>query len=137
MAHDVLAASKPATPAAVPPPAPPGRHWEPPPEECLGAARAALLDAGGFVLVALIALLDYATGPDLSLSIFYLVPAVACAWRGGFSHGLLLALAAAVARQVVERVEHPAVPAAVGVWNGVVQFGTLTLAASLVCRLRA
>jgi len=96
-----------------------------------------LLVLGGLLLVALIALLDYATGPNLSLSIFYLIPVAACAWWGGFPHGILLSLAGAVAWHTIDHVENPIIPPVAEVWNGVVRFGTLALVSSLVCRLHA
>jgi diguanylate cyclase (GGDEF)-like protein len=94
-----------------------------------------LLFAGGLVLVILISLLDYETGPHLRHSILYLVPVAACAWWGGFSYGILLALSCSVAWHVVDQMEFPMASAAAGVWNGVVRFGTLALVSSLVSRL--
>jgi diguanylate cyclase (GGDEF)-like protein len=88
-------------------------------------------------IVALIALVDYATGPLLSLSIFYLLPIAACAWWGGFAHGILLSLAGAVAWHIVDAYEIPGLPAYVGLWNGIVRFGTLVFVSSLVARLHA
>jgi diguanylate cyclase (GGDEF)-like protein len=80
--------------------------------------------------------LDYATGPDLSVSLFYLIPAAVCAWWGGLPHGILLALAGAVAWHVVDGIENPQIPSAIQVWNGIVRFGTMALISSLVSRLR-
>ncbi len=108
-----------------------------PPAGCENGLRGALLVAGGALFVALIAWLDLATGPNLSCSIFYLVPVVACAWWGGFPHGILLALGGSVAWHLVDTIENPMIPPGAGVWNGIVRFGTLTLACSLVSRLHA
>jgi diguanylate cyclase (GGDEF)-like protein len=99
--------------------------------------RAGLLVALGLAVVGLIAWLDYATGPDLSLSIFYLIPVAACAWWGGFPHGILLALAGAVAWHHVDALENPTIPVAIGLWNGVVRFGTLAITSSLISRLHS
>ncbi len=96
---------------------------------------AGLLTVGGLLAVALTALVDYATGPELSLSIFYLIPVAACAWWGGFAHGILLALAGAVAWHVVDSLENPLLPVSIGLWNSVVRFGTLVFISSLVARL--
>jgi diguanylate cyclase (GGDEF)-like protein len=85
--------------------------------------------------VVTIALLDYGTGPALSLSIFYLIPVAACAWWGGFSHGTLLSLAAALAWAFVDALENPAIPPGIGLWNGIARFGTLLITSSLVSRL--
>src|SRR5204862_7318466 len=51
-----------------------------------------LLVVAALVLVFLIALLEYATGPFFSCALFYFIPVVACAWWGGFAPGILLPL---------------------------------------------
>jgi diguanylate cyclase (GGDEF)-like protein len=96
-----------------------------------------LLAGGGLILVALIAFLDFYTGPYLSFSAFYLIPVAVCAWWGGFAHGILLSIAGALAWNVIEAVENPMIPASAGLWNGIVRFGTLFLTSSLVSRLHA
>ena len=101
------------------------------------AWRGALLIVGGLSSVVLIALLDYATGPYISFGIFYLLPVAACAWWGGFPHGILLAVAGSVAGHMIDHIENASIPPAAGVWNGIVRFCTLTLVASLVSRLHA
>ena len=97
--------------------------------------RAAFLIAAGVALVLLIALVDYWTGPYLSLSIFYMIPVAACAWWGGFPHGILVSLAAAVAWYAVDGLEGQAMPPIFMLWNGVVRFGSLVLTSSLVTRV--
>jgi diguanylate cyclase (GGDEF)-like protein len=104
---------------------------------CFDGVRGWMLSIACLVIVALTGLLDYATGPLLSLSIFYLIPVAACAWWGGFSHGILLSLAGAIAWHLVDSYENPGLPAYVGLWNGVVRFGTLVFVSSLVARLHA
>jgi diguanylate cyclase (GGDEF)-like protein len=114
------------------------------PERRLGKALArawagldeALIVAGNLTLVALIGWLDYRTGPNLSFSIVYLLPVIACAWWAGFPHSILLALAAALTWHTVDAIENPSIPPGASVWNGIVRFGTLALTASLAARLR-
>jgi diguanylate cyclase (GGDEF)-like protein len=101
----------------------------------LGGLYEILLLVSGGLLVALIAQLDYCTGPQLSFNIFYLIPVAACAWWGGFSHGILLALAASLAWCLVDALENPLLPLVAELWNGITRFGTLSLTASLVSRL--
>jgi diguanylate cyclase (GGDEF)-like protein len=96
-----------------------------------------LLVAGGLFLVALIGLLDYGTRPDFAFSIFYLIPVMACAWWGGFSHGTLVALAGSVAWCLADLLANPKLAASALVFNGVVRFSTLVLISSLVSRLHA
>jgi diguanylate cyclase (GGDEF)-like protein len=97
--------------------------------------RAALLTTAALAAVAVTAWFDWATGPDLSLSIFYLIPVAACAWWCGFTDGILLSLAGAVAWYLVDALENPLLPPYIGLWNGVVRFGTLVIISSLVARL--
>ena len=103
----------------------------------MDGASAWLLTLGGLIGVGVIALLDYETGPDLSLSIFYLIPVGICAWWGGFSHGILLSLAGSLAWSLVDSLENPAMPPAIGLWNAIVRAGTLVIVSSLVARVHA
>jgi diguanylate cyclase (GGDEF)-like protein len=93
--------------------------------------------AGGLALVGVIGLLDYATGPELSLAIFYLAPVALCAWWGGFAHGVLVAVAATAAWHQIDLLEGPAPAHVVQWWNAVVRFGAFVFVASLLDRLRA
>jgi diguanylate cyclase (GGDEF)-like protein len=106
-------------------------------EAPFSALHRALLVVGSLLLVALVALLDYATGPYLSFSVFYLLPVAVCAWWGGYWHGVLLAIAGSAAWNLVESLENPLMPPAAGVWNGVGRFCTMALVAGLVARLHA
>jgi diguanylate cyclase (GGDEF)-like protein len=62
---------------------------------------------------------------------------VVSAWWGGFSHGILLALAGSVACGLVDSLENPTLPPVAVMWNGITRFGTLALTCSLVSRLHA
>jgi diguanylate cyclase (GGDEF)-like protein len=103
----------------------------------LGVLGRMTLAATALALVALIGLIDHATGPQFSCSIFYLIPVAACAWWGGFSDGILLALSGSLAWYTVEHLENPAIRPVAALWNGVVRFGTLALVCSLVSRLHS
>lgn len=92
--------------------------------------------AGSCVLVAVIAVLDKWTGPYLDFGIFYLLPVMICAWWYNFPAALLLALAGTIAWHSIEVSEQPFLPLTCTLWNGITRFGTLTLIASLVSRLR-
>lgn len=104
-------------------------------EVFLDGVRSGFLLIVGFFFVALVALLDQQTGSRFSFSLFYLLPVAFCAWWGGFSCGILLALAGAIAWHTVDSFRDPTLPATVAAWNGIVRFGTLTLVSSLVSRL--
>jgi diguanylate cyclase (GGDEF)-like protein len=106
------------------------------PGGALKRTHGVLLIFAGLLGVALIALLDRATDSLLSFSMLYLLPVAACAWFGGFSHGIFVALTGSLAWHAVDWFENPALPPEVRVWNGVLRFGTLALLASIVSRLR-
>jgi len=99
-------------------------------------ATGCLLVGFGFLLIGLTAVLDYKTGPELSLAIFYLLPIAAAAWWGGFAHGILLAVASVVAWHLVEITQHPGMHVGVSLWNGVVRFCFFVITSSLLTRQR-
>jgi signal transduction histidine kinase len=80
---------------------------------------------------ALLALVDFATGYEISFSIFYLVPVAFATWYGNRQLGLFFASICAAAWVGVDFLgnhpySHPAIP----LWNGVVRlgfFGIVTL----------
>lgn len=73
------------------------------------------------VLVVLIGALDWVTGPDVALSVFYLLPIALIAWSAGMGPGLTTALASGAVWLWVEvstmKPSHPAIP----YWNGFVR----------------
>ena len=102
----------------------------------LGGVQAGLPTVAGLLVVALIGLLDGGTDARLSFSFLYLLPVVACAWCGGFSQGVLVTGAGALAWHLVDLMENPALPPAFRAWNFAIRFGVLALAAWLASRLR-
>jgi len=90
-----------------------------------------------FVLVVIICLFDYMTGPHLSFAIFYVVPAALGAWRGNFAYGILLSLAGTVAWYQVNEIEMSHVALGVRMWNSIVLFSFLVITSSLLTRLRS
>ncbi len=102
----------------------------------LSGWRGFLLAIGGFSLVAVIALLDFVTGPEVSFAIFYLVPIALGAWWGGFSQGILLSMACALSWQGVEIAEGSTSAPGIQLWNGIARFGIFIITSSLLSRLR-
>jgi len=79
--------------------------------------RAAVF-ALGVVAVLAVGVIDYVTGPVLSLAVFYLIPIVFVAWRLGRGAGNTLAFVAAVASAVAEQLELAAEHRpAISYWN--------------------
>ena len=98
--------------------------------------RGLLLALSGFALVAVIGFLDYATGPELSFAIFYLVPIALGAWWGGFAQGILLSMACALSWQLLEIAEGSSSAPIIQLWNGTARFGIFVITSSLLSRLR-
>ncbi len=135
-AHPTAERNPPPPPCAAP-------HGEVPPRPAdqwlplaAGACSGPLIVLAGLVLVGLTALIDYATGPELSFAIFYLIPIALGAWWGGFAHGILLALASTVAWHGTDLLEYPLAPPGVLLWNGIVRFCFFVITSSLLSRLR-
>jgi len=90
----------------------------------------------GLFLIWLTGLVNSWTGPELSCSIFYLLPIGLAAWWGGFEAGILLALASTVAWHFAENASSPHLLLVVRIWNGVIRFGFFVITSSLLSRLR-
>ena len=113
-------------------------------DDPLGWFRITLLDPvssllavlGGFLLIGLIAFIDYLIGPELSLALFYLVPIAALAWRGGYAYGILLSVGALVAWYSVDALQHTDRLPVIRLWNGAVHLSFFAVAAGLLARLR-
>ncbi|MEX0826033.1 MAG: GGDEF domain-containing protein [Acidimicrobiia bacterium] len=89
----------------------------------------------GAVLVALIAVTDWATGPELSFSVLYLGAVVAVTWLGTRRHGMLVAVLAA-AESLLAAVVADGTIAVATLWNSSTQLLVLLLAATAIGSLR-
>jgi diguanylate cyclase (GGDEF)-like protein len=89
----------------------------------------------GVVLVALIAVADWATGPELSFSVLYLGAVVAVTWLGTRRHGMLVAVLAAAASLLAAVVADGTIAVAT-LWNATTQLLVLLLAATAIGSLR-
>jgi len=91
-------------------------------------------------LIAVVGVVDWATGPDLDLPLLYLIPIGAAAWHAGRRPGIGVAIVGAatmVALDLVGFREWAALPLAISVANGVMLLGVYILAAVLLARLHA
>jgi diguanylate cyclase (GGDEF)-like protein len=111
------------------------------------APVASLLSPAGWVvsalaLVACVGVVDYLTGSEISLGLFYLAPIGFATWYVGLRAGLSLSAAAAVISIVADAL-HLAVtregrlPVPVLAWNGLVQGGTSVALVLMLGALRA
>jgi diguanylate cyclase (GGDEF)-like protein len=87
----------------------------------------------GALLVPLVAVIDRATGYEVNLSIFYLIPVLLVTWASGIRWGALVALAAACAWSVMDLAAgHVYSTVWIPVWNAIAQFGGLLIGAVIL-----
>lgn len=90
-----------------------------------------------FSLIAIIGVIDYATGYEVSLSIFYLVPVSICSWYATGSLRNYVAVLSAVTWLAVDYASgNPYSNPAIGIWNATVRLGFFVIVAHLLARLR-
>lgn len=75
-------------------------------------------------VVVIIGAVDYATGYEVSFSIFYLIPVTIAAWRKGFRHGSLISFLSAATWLFVDLIpSHHYSHAIIPYWNASVRLG--------------
>ncbi len=93
--------------------------------------------AGALVLIVLVGVVDYLTGPEITFSVFYLVPVAVAAWCAGSAMAITASMLAAISWLVAE-ILSSRVPSAtlVYAWNFSARLLFLLLVAVLLARLR-
>ena len=128
------------SPATVPSPDPPAEAASPERPRGTGplSGRAWAALVGTAVLaVAAIGWLDYVTGPELGLSLAYLVPVAVAGWLAGRRAGLLLAVAAAAAWFAADAALHGEGHVPVAGWNAFTRLGIYAAIGLLAARVRS
>jgi signal transduction histidine kinase len=86
-------------------------------------AKLAKVLLAGLACIAVIAELDFVTGPEMAFAIFYLVPVGICAWFGGRSVGVAVAICATIVRTWFDvKLGRPYSHSWIVYWNGAVRF---------------
>ncbi len=89
------------------------------------------------VLVAVLAVIDYFTGYEMSFSIFYLVPTAFATWYGGLRRGIFLATVSATVWFLVDRLDgHLYSRAFVPYWNAGVRFMFFMVTVQLLATIK-
>lgn len=96
----------------------------------------AVIVLGSLLLVGLVALLDYQTGEELSLVLFYLVPIGIAAWYGARWMGFLVATIAGIAWVINELIGLPHDDALILYWNSAFRVVLFLIVAYLLSSLR-
>ncbi|MDQ6695050.1 MAG: ATP-binding protein [Chloroflexota bacterium] len=91
----------------------------------------------GLLLVLLLGLIDYLTGPELSVEIFYFVPVLLVSWLAGRGGGILVSIASAVAGFIADAVTgHSQLRSAVPYWNGAMELAVFVTVVQLTATLQ-
>jgi diguanylate cyclase (GGDEF)-like protein len=95
------------------------------------------LTALGFLIVALVGILDHLTGPELFVSIFYLIPIFLVTWFTERWIGIMISIASALTWLLADftsghTYSHPAIP----YWNTCVRLGTFMIITFLLSTLK-
>lgn len=109
------------------------------PPSCIATIRRAWLDACvAAILVALIGAADAWTGPQLTVSLFYLVPVGWMTWERGLGAGLLFAVASGLASSlaVAAGVQAPFFGAFLPYWNAGMRAAIFSVVAATLFSLR-
>lgn len=100
----------------------------------LGSGRLLALAAGGVLLVGA---LDYSTGYELSMSVFYLGPVALAAWYGRRWTGIVVAMLSSVGWYFVDSaVGHQYSYPGIAIWNAFVRLGSYLAISLLLTTLR-
>jgi signal transduction histidine kinase len=92
----------------------------------------------GFVLVILVGLLDYLTGPEISFSIFYLIPVCLVAWLVGRSAGIVMSITGALSWLIADLLSgHVYSRFTIPYWNAAVRLGFFLIVTYAATALRA
>lgn len=92
----------------------------------------------GFALAISVGLLDYLTGPEISFSIFYLLPVSLITWLAGRRHGIIMSITSAALWFIADLLtrpsySHPTTP----YWNAAVRLGFFLIVTYAIAALRS
>ena len=93
---------------------------------------------GILAFIALISILDYSSGYETDVFVFYFLPVAVAAWSGSSYHGYATAILAAVAWHTVDRLSgHPYAAASSIWWNTGIRLLSFLIIGHDVARIRA
>jgi hypothetical protein len=96
-------------------------------------AATALLAVG---VIAVLGVIDYGTGPDLTLAVLYLLPITLVAWSGDRDLGVAMAAMSAACQTTADALWPTHTPPPVLAWNGTSRFLVYTTLVVLLTALR-
>jgi signal transduction histidine kinase len=104
--------------------------------EILNKQSKSFLTALGVVLVMLIGMVDYLTGPSFSSLTFYLIPVILITWFVGRTAGILMSVASALTWVIVDMTAGPSYPhIIIPLWNLLERLGTFFIVVYILLRI--
>jgi len=88
------------------------------------------------LLITAVVVFDLNTDPEISLSVFYIIPVILATWYGGEGAGLVIAVACAVTWYFEDAQERQYLHPAAAYWEATVRLATSVLITVLLSRLR-
>lgn len=92
--------------------------------------------AFGVVLLVLMGLVDYITGVEISLSIFYLVPILFITWKMGRKAGILMSVFGAIIWFISDNVETHYSHFIIPYWNALVRLGFFLITSFMLSKFK-
>src|SRR5262245_9932670 len=91
----------------------------------------------GLVLVAIVGWIDYVSGTELSVSVFYVFPILFVTWYAGVWYGVLLSLVSAITWLILLLLGGFSVShVLIHYWNGATRLGFFLISVFLLARLK-
>lgn len=113
------------------------RRWIIPAVKPLPSGRKYIVAAGSLGIIGLVGLLDFSTGPYVSLTFFYLLPVVIATWFVSFSAGMIIGAVAVFLSTLYEVVTADTPNPWVPYFNGFFRAGILCFIVAVLSALRA
>ena len=82
-------------------------------------------------------IIDYKTGPDISISLFYIIPVALASWTLGRSEGILVSVACAAIGQGTDLLTGERSPDPIYLWNAVAFLASLSIVSLLFAEVHA
>lgn len=99
--------------------------------------RTIVLSVIGFLITVVLGYIDYLTGPELSITVFYLVPIIAATWFVGLWSGIAASVAAGLTWLAADAITHGSyTQSPVHYWNALVEIAIFTTVAVLLSSLK-
>lgn len=103
-----------------------------------GALSTRRLYSCGLILLAVVGIVDFITGPEISVSILYLIPVALVSWYAEKPAGYVISIASAVVWLVIDQVSINSYShALIASWNGIVRLMFFLLTAYLLFTLKS